>query len=426
MSTSSKIKILWFSNTPANGVLGLGLNNFGSGTWLRTLDLALQDKVDLNIAFYHTKNIHFSVGNTNYYGIAKYKNYFEKIKFKFLERFFDHVYDTEHLNHYINIVNLVKPDLIHIHGTENPFGCLIGKVSVPIIISIQGLTNSVLRFYSVGIGEKYLNTRHLSVVSLKDFLFPTNFNNARKKFIKMSEIERKNLSKCQYIIGRTEWDKMITSLLAPLGKYYHNDEIMRTEFYNVEWTFNTTNSTNLIIHTTSDNVYYKGLETICDTVILLHKYGYKCIWNVAGISQSDLIVNVIKRRLKNEFPYESINFLGKISTNDLINHMLNASCFVMASHIENSSNSLCEAMLMGMPSIATNAGGTNSILTHRNNGILVQPGDCFSLAAAIIELYQNKELAVIYGKNSRIKSLNRHSKEKIISDLIETYNAILA
>ncbi len=151
MLKESKLKILWFSNTPANGVLGMGINSLGSGTWLQTLDLALQDKVDLNIAFYHSENIHFTVGNTNYFGIAKYKNYLEKIKYKILERFFDYVFDTEHLNEYLKIVDLVKPDLIHIHGTENPFGCLIGKISNPIIVSIQGLTNSVLRFYSVGI-----------------------------------------------------------------------------------------------------------------------------------------------------------------------------------------------------------------------------------------------------------------------------------
>ncbi len=426
MLKASKIKILWFSNTPANGVLGLGVNSIGSGTWLQTLDLALQDKVDLNIAFYHTENIQFTVGNTNYYGIAKYKNYFEKIKYQFLERFFDFVFDTEHLNEYLKIVDLVKPDLIHIHGTENPFGCLIGKLSNPIIVSIQGLTNSVLRFYSVGIGEKYLKTRQFSYKSSKEFFFPTNFNNAREKFIRMSTIERKNLLNCQHIIGRTEWDKMITSVLAPKRTYYHNDEIMRTEFYSNEWSHIQNNSKKVIIHTTSDNVYYKGLETICDTILLLNTYGYNCIWNIAGINPTDLIVSVVKKRLKQEYPHKSINFLGKLSTSELLDNMLRANCFVMASHIENSSNSLCEAMLMGMPSIATNAGGTSSIMTHRNDGILVQPGDCFSLAAAIIELFQNKELAIYLGKNARIKSLNRHSKEKIINDLLNTYNTILS
>ncbi len=426
MLKESKLKILWFSNTPANGVLGMGINSLGSGTWLQTLDLALQDKVDLNIAFYHSENIHFTVGNTNYFGIAKYKNYLEKIKYKILERFFDYVFDTEHLNEYLKIVDLVKPDLIHIHGTENPFGCLIGKISNPIIVSIQGLTNSVLRFYSVGIGEKYLKTRQFSFKSSKELFFPTNFNNAKEKFIKMSVIERKNLVNCQHIIGRTEWDKMITSVLAPKSTYYHNDEIMRKEFYSNEWSHIQNNSKEIIIHTTSDNVYYKGLETICDTILLLNTYGYNCIWNVAGINPTDLIVSVVKKRLKQEYPHKSINFLGKLSTIELLDKMLKANCFVMASHIENSSNSLCEAMLIGMPSIATNAGGTSSIMTHRIDGILVQPGDCFSLAAAIIELFQNKELAICIGKNARTKSLNRHSKEKIINDLLNTYNTILS
>jgi glycosyltransferase involved in cell wall biosynthesis len=173
-------------------------------------------------------------------------------------------------------------------------------------------------------------------------------------------------------------------------------------------------------------VYYKGLETICDTVLLLNNLGYNCICNVAGISENDLIVKIVKKRMKQDFPLKHINFLGKISSDILIKYMLMADCFVMSSHIENSSNSLCEAMLLGMPCIATNAGGTNSILSNRIDGILVQSGDCYSMAAGVLEYHKDKKLAITYGKNARLKSLNRHSHQKIINDLLNIYNSIIA
>jgi glycosyltransferase involved in cell wall biosynthesis len=426
MSSNSKIKILWFSNTPANGVIGIGLNNIGSGTWLRALDLELQDKVDLNIAFYHNKAIHFTVGNTKYFGIAKYQNYSEKIKFKFLERFFDYVYDNEHQGRFMNIVNLVKPDLIHLHGTENPFGCLIGKTSIPIVVSIQGLTNSVLKYYSVGLGEKYLFLRNRSIDSLKDFFFPTNFNNARKKFIKMSFIENKNLFHCKYIIGRTEWDKRCSSVLAPNSQYFHSDEIIRTDFYNNTWHYENRYKDEFVLHTTSDNVYYKGLETISDTILLLKRNGYKCIWNLAGIGENDLIVKVERKRLGKKFPEDSLRFLGKMSANELIVKMKESDCYIMTSNIENSSNSLCEAMLLGMPCIATNVGGTSSMIRDSFDGFLVQSGDSFSLVAMILKICKDESLATKLGVNAKKSASKRHSQETIVNSLIETYKKIIS
>lgn len=425
MNSHDKIKVLWFCNTPANGSERLGLLKPGSGTWLKTLDIALQSKIELHVAFYHSVDVHFTHGFSTYYGISRYKNLFEKLIFKIRERFFDFLLDDQHLNKYRDIVAHVKPDLIHIHGTENSFGCLIGKTSIPIVVSIQGLTNSVLKYYAVGLGEKYLFVRNASTTSLKNFFFPTNFNNAKKKFIKMSSIESKNLFQCKYVIGRTEWDKRCSSVLAPNSRYFHSDEIIRNDFYNKKWQFNNRCKEELVIHTTSDNVYYKGLETISDTILLLKKNGYKCIWNVAGVGANDLIVKIEKKRLGNKFPEDSLRFLGKISADEIIVKMKESDCYVMTSNVENSSNSLCEAMLLGMPCIATNVGGTNSIIKDGLDGILVQSGDCFSIAAMILKLCKNENIATDLGNFARENAFKRHSPEKIVNNLIQSYNQII-
>jgi hypothetical protein len=39
---------------------------------------------------------------------------------------------------YLNILDRVSPDLIHIHGTENSFSTIISKTNIPIVVSIQG------------------------------------------------------------------------------------------------------------------------------------------------------------------------------------------------------------------------------------------------------------------------------------------------
>lgn len=421
----SKIKVLWFSNTPANGLEGLGLGGSGSGTWLQTLDRALQDSVDLNVAFYHHKNVEFQLGATRYWGIARYDSLFEKIVSKISERFFDQVLDDRHLRKYLAIIDNVRPDIIHIHGSENPFGAIISRTSIPTVVSIQGLVGAVYEAYSRGLGDKFLGIRSFGFDSLKNLFFPTNFKNTKLKFAKMALIERKNLRDCKYIIGRTEWDNYATTLLAPKRAYFHNDEIMRSEFELAQWRPRSHKAYEVVVHTTADNVYYKGLEAIVDAIIHLKNCGIQCSWRIAGVHPKDLIVRVLKKRAGNNFPLDSLVFMGKVPASQLIDSMLSADCYVLASHIENSPNALCEAMLLGMPCIAAHSGGVGSFIKHQINGLLVQPGDGCSIASSIINISNNKSQAVKYGQLARNMAIQRHNTQKIVNGLVGIYQEII-
>ena len=151
------MKILWFSNTPANSDEYFNRQLSSTGGWLKSLDKALQDKVDLHIAFYHNQNIEsFRYGKTQYYPIPKYNNLFGRIK----KRALNEVFDTEHLPIYLNLIDQIKPDIIHIHGTENPFGCIIDQTDIPVVTSIQGNITVYLHKYCSGIESKYLKEQN--------------------------------------------------------------------------------------------------------------------------------------------------------------------------------------------------------------------------------------------------------------------------
>lgn len=97
----------------------------------------------------------------------------------------------------------------------------------------------------------------------------------------------------------------------------------------------------------------------------------------------------------------------------------------MASHIENSPNNLSEAMILGMPCIATFAGGTGSLLIDGYEGILIQDGDPWAMAGAVMEMKENFERAIVVADKARTRALNRHDKNRIINDLIDIYKKIL-
>ena len=122
----------------------------------------------------------------------------------------------------------------------------------------------------------------------------------------------------------------------------------------------------------------------------------------------------------------SIKILGRIdSASEIINIMLENDIYVHPSHIENSPNSVCEAMSLGMPVIATATGGTFSLVKDNDTGILIQDGDPWSMAGTILEIYRNNDRAKNLGERARKAALERHDPNKIVSNLINIYSEIL-
>jgi glycosyltransferase involved in cell wall biosynthesis len=415
------MKILWFSNTSANAAEYLN-DDFVRGGWLQALDKLLQNEVDLHIAFYYHKlDSAFRHGNTTYHPINPKNWKLQTIK----NHLFNKVVGSEDLPYYLEIINRVKPDLIHIHGTENPFGCIINNVNIPVVVSVQGIITLCLHKFTGGIELRSLSQHNYNLKGgLKRNFFAKSFKEERKLSFKRSLNELRDIRNCRHMIGRTDWDRRVTSIMAPGRNYYHNDEILRDIFYTEKWDYSSGNNKFSIL-SIAGNSPSKGFETICETIYELRQSGFTNFeWRVAGISESDLIVKIVKRRLKKKYPESGLVLLGTINENQIVGNLKEADVYVMASHIENSSNSLCEAMILGIPCIATCAGGTSSILKDGLEGIVIQDGDPWSMAGAILELHNNPQKAIEYGNNARKKALIRHDKGKIIAGLLAIYQTI--
>lgn len=413
-----KIKVLWFCNTPANADEYYNYLLKSTGGWLKTLNQVLEDEIELYVAFYGLKNESFKFQNTFYFSINIKNNLLKRV----IKRSFPYLYDTN-LNELLDIVNKVRPDLIHIHGIENNFIDIIDKVEMPVVLSIQGNINSIYNKYCSGLNRKYLRYKKREFNSLKNIFFPWTFNVEYKYFKVLKERESKRLKEVKYIFGRTDWDYYITRVFSPNSMYFKEDRIFRKEFYDAEWILK--KNSKMVIHTTSSNSYYKGLETICNSIIELKRLGYDINWQIAGVNENDLIVSVLKKIFGRNFPHQNLIFLGKLGSEELISNMKKADMYVMPSHIENNANNLGEAMIIGMPCLSAYTGGLGSIINNNYNGLFFQDGDYLALSGIIIELYNNSTLAVKLGKNAREYALEKHNPQKIKNEVLENYKIII-
>jgi glycosyltransferase involved in cell wall biosynthesis len=414
------MRVLWFTNSPSLAAQKVNITINTQG-WVASLEqkLAEADVVELGIAFPVSKRTDsFSNGNTTYFPFLK-KTVNGKIKE--LAHRWKHLPESVPQSQLLEIVDEFKPDVIHIFGTEHEYGLITPHVRIPVIIQIQGVISQVIRHWYSTIDRfdvlKYGSWRGL-ILGYGLWHHYYTFSNRAKR-------EKIIYGLCSNYIGRTEWDKNIVRMMSKNGNYFHCDEILRSDFYNTIWQQPTSDP--FVIFSTLGPFIYKGLETILETAILMKKrVKLNFLWRIAGVEGNEEIIMIIEKKYKQTFSSKNITFLGSINSRSLLNNLLQSSVYVHPSHIENSPNSICEAMLLGMPVIACNTGGIASLINHRVNGVLVQDGDAESIASVLKELYDNKQLASSLGIAGRILALERHNPEKIVKALTGHYNSVVA
>lgn len=419
------MKVLWFSNTPASGAEVINGQSplRATGGWLYALNKAIENAVDLHIAFQHPyRLIPFRHGNTSFHPVYTGNILVQRLR----ERIGLLSQYGNMRKRYLKIIREVQPDVIHIHGSESPFLTILDATDIPVVISIQGNLTVCAHKYRTG-----FHGRHLYIpgtpISLRSLILGRrNYYRGLHMLHLSSAIERDNICNAQNIIGRTDWDRRITRILAPRSQYYVGQEILRDMFYSSEWQQpDISRIGKKSLFTTTGDSYYKGFETLCRALSLLNKCQVNVEWRVAGISDNSLIAKITRRELGSDYPEHGLTLLGSLAEHDLVEQMIQASVYVMPSHIENSSNSLCEAMLLGMPCIATFAGGTGSLLRDGEDGLLIQDGDPWAMAGAIKELLEEPDKASHYGAAARLRARERHNRENVVASLIQTYETIL-
>lgn len=416
------MKILWIVNTifsyPASKI---GQEKCCFGGWLNGLANMLKDNNDIKLAIatvYNGVDIKkFDDGKVIYYLIPgapalKYNSNLEK---------------------YWKIVNEeFKPDLVHIHGTEFAHGLAFinACTNVKTVTSIQGLTSAIAKVYYAGLHTSEI----LKNVTFRDIIKQDNIFQQKKQFAKRGKLETELIKRSDAIIGRTDWDYANTKAINPEESYFVGNETLRTGFYGKEW--NLENIERHSIFTSQASYPIKGLHYLLQAIYLLKQNYPDVKLYIAGDNIIDtstftrkIKINgyaiIIKKLIKEYKLEEQVVFTGILSEEKMIEQYLKSNVFVLPSVIENSSNSLGEAMLLGMPCVATNTGGTMDILEHKKEGFLYPYTEPAMCADYISRYFEDDKLCIEYGRQAREKALSRHNAENNVNQIIKIYNEII-
>lgn len=415
------MRLLWLCNIAPAIVQEKLSNTPGGGLWLDHVldDLLQREQMVIRILCPGSG----ASGNVN--AVCSYATFHEGLPY---------VYLAELETTFCKELDTFQPDVIHIWGTE--YGHSLAMVNAAqkenmisrVVVNIQGLCSVIARHYNEGV--PYAVQRY---GSFRDVIRRDNLLQQQKKFALRGELEIQTLQKVNHIVGRTHWDKACTGRINPNASYYHCDETMRQTFYDGCWRYETCKKHSIFVPGSSYPVkgfhyileaFAEVLKTYPDATLTLPGNGFPASTDWKGRLRSTGYQNYLAAWIHRNGLKEKIHFLGKLDANGMRQAYLNANVFVIPSTIENSPNTLGEAMLLGLPCVASNVGGIESLLKNQEEGFLYPSSATYLLAHYIQHVFAMGERAETIGAAAKRRASHTHDPEKNKTTLLEIYETI--
>ena len=373
-------------------------NKYNGGGWIASLQREIMshhsDEISLSLAFPSEKSFQEESDGVDYYGIEQIKHTFWKYEQK----------EKAFCGRIKEVIDKVNPDAILCFGTENGLGLACMLTDVPVIIHLQGILNP---YYEAWMPQG---------LSWKKWLWCNK--NAILTWLALKEFKKREIRMfraCRYFLGRTDWDKGICHLLAPQAEYFYCSEMLRPEIYNSAKIWKPQhNKVKRIVSIISGSVYKGGDVILRAAKVLKENASFDFSWEVYGVKDMEQWESMCS--IKHESVNIDVN--GVVNAQQLIEVVTNANVYVHPSYIENSPNTVCETQLLGIPVIATDVGGTSSLISHNVTGILLPANDPYLMAADIVKILTDDSLAERLSFKGRKAALDRHNPRTIVEGLV--------
>lgn len=315
---------------------------------------------------------------------------------------------------YKRVVEDFKPDIIHVWGSEQRAGIVSLVTDVPIVLHIQGILNP------------YYNASLPPAVSLR---MSKGSCNPIRTWMKCCEENATWNMSCyrekviyqhvHHFMGRTLWDKAVSFALSPQAVYHHCDEFLRDVFYQESKRII---PSKLTIVSTISFPLFKGYDLILKTAdILKNNYHLDFDWNCYG----NIDPQFTEDRIGIYHDNCNVRLKGVVNADELKEALCSATLYFHPSYIDNSPNSVCEAQMLGLPTICANVGGLSTIVSHGVDGILIPANDPYQAAYQIYNLYSDIKQNLSMGEEGSKRAHQRHNKSRIVAELLDIYTRII-
>jgi len=168
----------------------------------------------------------------------------------------------------------------------------------------------------------------------------------------------------------------------------------------------------------------KGIEVLlCAFNMLLQRYSTAHLLLVGYVvpeEQSRFDSLVAQYDLK-----DKITITGRVPRQDVLRYLRNMDVFAFTSLHDGCPNTVLEAMLAGIPIVATRAGAVPELIEDGKHGLLVQPGSATELNEALLKMLDASTNRQEFGNQARERALTRFTPHQELEAYWEIYQECL-
>jgi len=120
-----------------------------------------------------------------------------------------------------------------------------------------------------------------------------------------------------------------------------------------------------------------------------------------------------------------VQFTGRLDRDAMADCLRRSSVALNPSLVDNTPNSVLEALASGVPVVSTEVGGVPYLVTHGQTALLVPPADATAMAQQVLRLLREPGLAAELRANG-LREVQRYTWSAVAPRLGAVYSAVLA
>jgi glycosyltransferase involved in cell wall biosynthesis len=122
----------------------------------------------------------------------------------------------------------------------------------------------------------------------------------------------------------------------------------------------------------------------------------------------------------------AVELPGWIGSDEKAELLARAACLALPSHDEGLPLAVLEAMLAGVPVVATSVGGVPEIVADGRHALLVAPRDTEALATALARVLDDPQLAKQLSEAARQRANAEYAPDRLAERVSAVYRDVLA
>lgn len=318
-----------------------------------------------------------------------------------------------------------SPDIIQVWGTEEFWGLLTarGILRTPALLEMQGLKGAYAKVFFGDLGLR----ERLGCIWIKDIVKSSSLFYEHVHFEKWYAFEKEMIKAHAFVGTQSDWIDAWVKLINPCCCTFRNDLILREPFYRGIWDSPKSKS---IFCSAAYPVPYKGLHVALRALGHLRSRFPEAQLRIAGRHQQSRLrqsgyVAWLNREVRRLNLVNHVVWLGPLTAEQIVSEMRSAGAMVIPTFIENCCTAMQEGMIVGVPLVATYAGGLPSLARDEESCLFFPPGDDVMCAHQLGRLLEDGQMSRRLSKEARRIALARNDRQAVLERQIQIYREVL-